>query len=72
MRFCDVGGRTYLNLLDDVLPIVIEAGYEIEIDDKREHTELSFDKVTEEFWGDTVWPKDTPQKAKKLDCVIIK
>ena len=45
VRFCDVGGRTYLNLLDDILPIVIEAGYEIEIDDKREHSVLEFDEV---------------------------
>ena len=66
VRFCDVGGRTYLNLLDDVLPIVIEAGYEIEIDDKREHSELSFDKVTEEFWGDTVWPKGHPAEGEKI------
>ena len=66
VRFCDVGGRTYLNLLDDVLPIVIEAGYEIEIDDKREHTELSFDKVTEEFWGDTVWPEGHPAEGEKI------
>ena len=60
VRFCDVGGRTFLNLLDDVLPIVIEAGYEIDIDDKREHTELSFDVIDEEFWGDTCWPEGHP------------
>ena len=28
VRFCDVGGRTFLNLLDDVLPVIIEQGYE--------------------------------------------
>ena len=57
VRFCDVGGRTYLNLLDDILPIVIDAGYEIDIDDKREHTELTFDAIDETFWGDTRWPE---------------
>ena len=72
VRFCDVGGRTYLNLLDDILPIVIEAGYEIDIEDKREHSVLEFDEVTEEFWGDTVWPKDIRQKVNQFVCVIIK
>ena len=57
VRFCDVGGRTFLNLLDDILPIVIDAGYEIDIDDKREHTELTFDAIDETFWGDTRWPE---------------
>ena len=42
VRFCDVGGRTYLNLLDRLLPLVTEAGYEIEVDDQRQPIQLSF------------------------------
>lgn len=51
VRFCDVGGRTYLNLLDDLLPIIMSSGYEIDIDDRREHTTLEFDIIDDEFWG---------------------
>jgi superfamily II DNA or RNA helicase len=57
VRFCDVGGRTYLNLLDDLLPIIMSSGYEIDIDDRREHTTLEFDTIDDEFWGDTCWPE---------------
>ena len=57
VRFCDVGGRTYLNLLDDVLPVIIEQGYEIVIDDRRENEEMSFSVVTENFWEGVTWPE---------------
>ena len=33
VRYCDVGGRTYMNLLDRLLPIVQQAGYDIEVQD---------------------------------------
>ena len=36
VRYCDIGGRTYMNILDKLLPIVQKAGYEIEIDDRRQ------------------------------------
>ena len=35
VTFCDVAGRTYLNLLDRLLPIVQQQGYDIEIEDLR-------------------------------------
>ena len=42
VRYCDIGGRTYMNILDKLLPIVQKAGYEIEIDDKRQSYNFSF------------------------------
>ena len=33
VRFCDVGGRTFLNLLDDILPIIVQEGYDVKIND---------------------------------------
>jgi superfamily II DNA or RNA helicase len=66
VRFCDVGGRTYLNLLDDLLPIIMSSGYEIDIDDRREHTVLEFDTVDDEFWGDTCWPEGHPAEGEPI------
>ena len=57
VRFCDVGGRTFLNLLDDVLPVIIEQGYEIVIDDRRENELMEFEHVTENFWDGVFWPE---------------
>jgi len=58
MSFCDVGARSYLNLLDKLLPIVQEHGYEIEIDDRRisEH-EFVFDEVEADSYSEITWPK---------------
>lgn len=56
VSFATTGGKTSLNLLDKVLPIVIDAGYEIVIDDKRTPIDLNFTKVTEDVFSDKVWP----------------
>ena len=45
IRFCDIGGRTYLNLLDRILPIIEDQDYEIDIEDNREVHEFKFEKI---------------------------
>jgi superfamily II DNA or RNA helicase len=57
VAFFGVGGTGYINQLDEILPILDDLGYDIEIDDHRQHPSIVFEKVTEEFWGDKVWPK---------------
>jgi superfamily II DNA or RNA helicase len=56
MSFCDIGGRSYLNLLDKLLPIVQDCGYEIEIDDRRESHSFTFEEVTESSYSHILWP----------------
>jgi superfamily II DNA or RNA helicase len=60
VRFCDVGGRTYLNLLDRLLPIVQKEGYEIELDDQRQQWSFNFDKIELDRFKDTLWPNGHP------------
>jgi superfamily II DNA or RNA helicase len=56
--FCDIGGRSYINLLDRLLPVVQSQGYEIEIDDLRDTThEFIFDEVEEDSYSHINWPK---------------
>ena len=69
VRFCDVGGRTFLNLLDDVLPVIIEQGYEIIIDDRRENEEMSFPIITENFWEGVTWPEG---HAKAGEPIVLR
>lgn len=57
IRFCDVGGRTYLNLLDTLLPIIQQAGYELDIEDHRQQWDFSFDQIDENVLSDIKWPK---------------
>ena len=57
IRFCDVGGRTYLNLLDTLLPIIQSAGYDVDIEDHRQTWNLKFDEIDENYLSDIKWPK---------------
>lgn len=67
VRLCDVGGRTYLNLLDGLIPIITEAGYEFTIEDNRtDHGDMTFSEVTEAFWGGAVWPKGHKHEGEEI------
>jgi superfamily II DNA or RNA helicase len=57
VSFCSVAGASYINLLDKLLPIVIDAGYEIEIEDKRESKGFSFPVLEAAHFSDKNWPK---------------
>lgn len=52
-----VGGITYTNLLDRVLPIIMEQGYEIDLDDKRNVHSFDFPTVDETTFQHKLWPE---------------
>ena len=52
-----VGGVSYINLLDRVLPIIMEEGYQIDVEDLRTNYELSFDTVDETTFQHKLWPE---------------
>ena len=56
VKFCDIGARTYLNLLDKLLPIVQDAGYEIELADNRVPYVFEFEKVDANTFAHKTWP----------------
>lgn len=55
--FFAVGGRTYLNLLDKILPVITNAGYNFEITDNRQEHLFDFKKIDENYLSHLVWPK---------------
>jgi superfamily II DNA or RNA helicase len=66
--FCDIGGRTYINLLDKLLPVVYAAGYEIEIDDKRVECDISLPTITEDYHAQLgkTWPAGHPAAGQAI------
>lgn len=54
---CTMGGRSYLNLLDKLIPIVQEQGYEIEIDDRRAVHNFEFEEVKANSYAHILWPE---------------
>lgn len=56
ISFCDIGGRSYLNLLDRLLPIVQTNGYDVEIEDLRKSYNFEFDAVDKDSYSHLKWP----------------
>ncbi len=63
-----IGGTGYLAHLDVILPIVEDAGYEILIEDLRQHSKIEFEPITENYWADQgkTWPKGHPEAGTPI------
>jgi len=57
ISFCTVGGGTYLNLLDKVLPTVQSSGYEVAIEDHRQQYDFSFESINVNSYSHLKWPE---------------
>ena len=57
VRFCDIGGRSYINLLDRLLPIVQNSGYDVELVDNRTPHQFEFESVKEDSYSHVIWPE---------------
>jgi superfamily II DNA or RNA helicase len=65
--YFSLGGQTYVNLLTEIIPLLDQAGYEIELDDRRKHdTSFNFDLVNIDSFKDKVWPKKHPQEGQPI------
>ena len=67
--FATVGGGTYLNLLDRVVPVLIKHGYSLDnmiIDDRRVNPKFTFEEIDDEFLADTIWPAGHPFEGEPV------
>ena len=62
-----LGGSTYINLLPEILPLLDQAGYDIELDDQREYsTTFNFTQVSEETFKHKLWPAKHPMAGQPV------
>jgi len=62
-----LGGSTYINLLPEILPLLDQAGYDIDLDDQREYTTtFNFAQVSEETFKHKVWPAKHPMAGQPV------
>ena len=67
VNFFGIGGTGYVNHLDVIQQVLLENNVEIaDIEDQRERVDLKFDTITEQFWGDTCWPKGHPAEGEPI------
>ena len=67
VAYFQMGGSTYLNLLPDIIPILEDFNYDIEVQDNREYqTTFKFELVTEDAYADIQWPKNHPAVGQPI------
>ena len=59
--YFQLGGSTYINLLDQILPVLEQYNYTIDLEDYRDYErQFEFTQVTEDTYSNINWPKGHP------------
>ncbi|MEN9389577.1 MAG: Cronobacter phage vB CsaM, partial [Candidatus Parcubacteria bacterium] len=66
VSFFSLGGASYFNLLDQILPVIVDEGYAIEIDDQRSIHSFNFPQATEDTHGQVIWPVGHPKAGEPV------
>lgn len=62
-----LGGQSYINLLDLIIPYLNDRGYDIELDDRRDYsTVVEFRQIDANTFADRVWPKNHPKEGESI------
>ena len=67
VSFFQLGGSTYVNLLPEIVPILEDFNYNIELDDQREYrTTFEFSPVRADTFSEYTWPRGHPQAGEPV------
>ncbi|CAB5214637.1 SSL2 DNA or RNA helicases of superfamily II [uncultured Caudovirales phage] len=67
VAFFQLGGSTYINLLDAILPHLEDRGYDVEVEDTRDYkTNFEFAEIKEDTFSNINWPKGHPQAGQPI------
>jgi len=65
--YFQMGGSTYINLLPEILPILVNAGYEPSLNDTREYNiDYPLQPVDANTYADRTWPKGHPVAGEPI------
>jgi superfamily II DNA or RNA helicase len=68
VAFFQLGGSTYINLLPEILPLLENFNYDVEVEDTREYrTTFEFKEVTEQSYSHIKWPKGHPKAGEPME-----
>ena len=67
VSYFQLGGSTYTNLLPEIVPVLEQLGYDIDLDDQRDYSNIfEFTQVTEHSWAHKTWPKGHPAEGQPI------
>ncbi len=55
-----IGGKTFSSLLEDIVPDLIESGYDVTLSDSRINYQVDLTTITADHFAHKVWPEDHP------------
>jgi hypothetical protein len=65
--FFQLGGSTYINLLPEILPILEQQGYDIDLEDLRQYPiEYPLEPVSVDYLSDHGWPEGHPLAGEPI------
>jgi superfamily II DNA or RNA helicase len=65
--YFQMGGSTYINLLPEILPMLVNAGYEPSLNDMREYEiDYPLEPVDADTYADRTWPKGHPVAGEPI------
>lgn len=65
--FFQLGGSSYTNLLPEIIPILDELNYDIELNDQRQYrTNFDFEQVKEDSYSHISWPEKHPVAGQPI------
>ena len=65
--YFQMGGSTYINLLPEILPVLVNAGYDPSLNDTREYTiDYPLEPVDANTYADRTWPKGHPVAGEPI------
>ena len=67
VSYFSLAGSTFINLLEDILPILDDLNYDIELDDQRDYSvSFNFNRVESDSYSHIMWPKGHPQEGRPI------
>jgi superfamily II DNA or RNA helicase len=67
VAYFQMGGSTFVNLLPEIIPILENYNYDIELDDQRNYkTIFEFERVTEDTFAHINWGKGHPMEGQPI------
>ena len=67
IAFFGLGGTTYLNLVDQILPILEEGGVYVDFKDEREKHEFEFNAIDKDYLAHINWPANHPMAGQPIE-----
>ena len=66
VSFFTQGGLTFVNLLEDIVPILEDNNYTFDLDDRRQTWDLKFEPVKEDSFADVTWPEGHTHEGQPI------